>query len=151
MEMRADAVVTATYLVTLAAPLVAYASIRSARAGDHDRHRLVQAVQLTMSWIAVLALEVRIRLAGGSGALLALVPPDLSRAARVLLAVHITGAVVTYLVWTCLVVMSWRRYGARLPGSFSRLHKRVGLVVFGGLCFTAASATGMFLLAFVAQ
>ena len=102
-----------------------------------------------MCWIAVLALELRIRFAGGSGALVELAPPRLVPAARALLAVHITVAVVTYVVWTCLVVMSRRRYGVRLPGSFSRVHKRVGLVVLGGLCFTAASATGMFVLAFV--
>jgi hypothetical protein len=33
-----------------------------------------------------------------------------------------------------------------LPGSFSRRHRQLGTAVFGGLCFTAASATGIFAL-----
>jgi putative membrane protein len=146
---RADAVVTATYLVTLSAPVVVYASLRYVRAGHHDTHRLIQAVHLLVCWMAVLALEVRIRLAGGSGALLETTPPSLHGWASRLLAVHISVAVATYALWTWLAIASWRRYGAELPGSFSRRHRRYGTLVFGGLCFTAASATGMFALAFV--
>jgi len=64
-------------------------------------------------------------------------------------AIHITVAVATYALWSWLAAVSWRRFGARLPGSFSRRHRQLGTVVFGGLCFTAASATGIFALAFV--
>jgi hypothetical protein len=147
--MRADILVTATYAVSLAAPVVAYASIRSARARAHGRHRAAQVALLVTCWIAVLAFEARVRLAGGSGAFLALVPAGLARAARSVFAVHVTVAVVTYLAWTALVISSWRRYRVALPGKFSRLHRRLGTWVFRGLCFTAVSATGMFLLAFV--
>jgi hypothetical protein len=147
--MRIDPVVTATYAVTLAAPIAAYASFRLARALDHDRHRLVQAVLVVMCWLAVLSLEVRIRFAGGSGALIAHAPPDLFAWARGLLSLHIAIAVATYGLWTWLAVTSWRRHGTRLPGSFSRRHRALGTAVFGGLCFTAASATGVFMFAFV--
>ena len=71
------------------------------------------------------------------------------RAARVLLAVRVPVAVVTYLVWSWLAVSSWPRYRVSLPGRFSRLHRRLGIWVFRGLCFNAVSATAMFLLAFV--
>lgn len=147
--MRIDAVVAATYVVTLAAPIVCYASIRLARDRRHDPHRLVQAVALATCWIAVLALELRIRFAGGSGAFLELARPDLAATARTLLGVHISVAVATYLLWTWLARASWRRYEVSLPGSFSRRHRMLGMAVFGGLCFTAASATGMFMIAFV--
>jgi len=147
--MRADALVTAVYVVNLVAPVVACASIRRARAREHDRHRAAQVTLLVVCWIAVLALEVRIRLAGGSGALLALAPASAARVARGLLAVHVTVAVATYLVWSWLAVSSWRRYGVTLPGRFSRRHRRLGTWIFRGLCFNAMSATGMFLLAFV--
>jgi putative membrane protein len=148
--MRIDAVVTATYVVTLAAPLACYASIRLARERRHDPHRLVQAVVLATCWIAVLALELRIRFAGGSGAFLELAHPALAATARTLLGVHISVAVATYLVWTWLATASWRRHTVTLPGSFSRTHRALGMAVFGGLCFTAASATGMYVLVFVA-
>jgi hypothetical protein len=146
MPLRLDPVVTATYVVTLAAPIAAYASIRLARARDHDSHRLVQAVLLVMCWIAVMSLEARLRIAGGSGAFIDRAPPDLLAWAHRLLAVHITVAVATYALWSWLAAVSWRRFGARLPGSFSRRHRRLGTAVFGGLCFTAASATGIFAL-----
>jgi hypothetical protein len=149
MPLRLDPVVTATYAVTLAAPIAAYVSIRLARARDHDSHRLVQAVLLVMCWLAVLSLELRIRLAGGAGAFIDRAPPELAAWAHRLLAIHITVAVATYGLWSWLAAASWRRFGARLPGSFSRRHRQLGTVVFGGLCFTAASASGVFALAFV--
>ena len=71
------------------------------------------------------------------------------KTARLFLAAHITGAVITYLVWVFLAIASWRRYRGALPGSFSRLHKRIGRWIFAGLCFTAATAIGMYTIAFV--
>ena len=147
--MRIDAVVTATYAVTVAAPFVTYTSLRLVRAGRHDAHRLTQSVLLVMSWLAVLVLEARIRYAGGSGAFIAEAPAAVHVWARSLLLVHVGIAVATYALWTWLAIVSWRRYREQLPGSFSRRHRRVGTIVFGGLCFTAASATGMYVLAFV--
>jgi hypothetical protein len=149
MPLRLDPVVTATYVVTLCAPVAAYVSIRLARLRDHERHRLVQAVLLVLCWFSVLAIELRIRLGGGSGVFVERAPPALVEAAHRLLGVHIVVAVATYALWTWLVVASWRRYQAILPGRFSRGHRRLGMAVFGGLCFTAASASGIFMMAFV--
>jgi hypothetical protein len=144
---RADAFVNLTYAVTLLAPLIAFLSFRIRR---RETHRKVQATLVTVCWLAVLVLEARIRIEGGSGSFIAQAPADLHAWAKRLLLIHISGAVLTYLVWTGLAVTSWRRFGTRLPGTFSRTHRRLGWVVFGGLCFTAASATGMYALAFVA-
>jgi hypothetical protein len=149
MPLRLDPVVTATYVVTLCAPVAAYLSIRWVRLRDHERHRLVQAVLLVVCWFSVLALELRIRLGGGPGLFVERAPPALADAAHRLLGVHIAVAVATYALWSWLVVASWRRYRGALPGSFSRRHRRLGTVVFGGLCFTAASASGIFTMAFV--
>jgi putative membrane protein len=144
-----DPVITAAYAVTLSAPVAAYTSIRLARAREHDRHRLVQAVLVTLCWLTVLGIELRIRLAGGSGAFIEHAPVALAGWAHRLLAIHIAVAVATYVVWTGLVIASWRRFGTRLPGGFSRRHRALGTLVFGGLCFTAASATAVFAVAFV--
>ena len=149
MTLHLDPVATATYVVTLSAPVAAYVSIRAARARDHDRHRLIQAVLVVMGWVSVLGLELRIRLAGGSGAFVSRAPPELVEWAHRLLALHIVVAVATYGLWTWLAVTSWRRYRSELPGRFSRRHRQLGTLVFGGLCFNAASATGIFTLAFV--
>jgi hypothetical protein len=147
--LHIDPVAAATYAVTLAAPIAAYVSIRHARSRDHDRHRLIQAVLVMVCWISVLSLELRIRFAGGSGAFVDRAPPELVGWAHRLLTVHIAVAVATYGLWTWLVVTSWRRYQVELPGRFSRRHRWLGTLVFGGLCFTAASASGIFMLAFV--
>ena len=149
MPLRLDPVATATYVVTLSAPIAAYASIRLARARNHDGHRLIQGVLLVMGWLSVVGLELRIRIAGGSGAFLAHAPAELARLSHRLLVIHILVAVATYGLWTWLAIASWRRYRTSLPGGFSRRHRRLGTAVFGGLCFTAVSATGIFALAFV--
>ena len=146
---RADLVVDLTYLATLTAPIVAGVSIRSARGRRYERHRRLQVGLLLVCLLAVLALETRIRLAGGSGALLRQAPADWARTARIFLGVHITAAVATYAAWTYLAVASWRRYRQVLPGSFSRRHRRLGFLILAGLGFTALSATGMYLFAFV--
>jgi hypothetical protein len=149
MALRLDPVVTATYLITMAAPVVAYSAIRLARLREHDRHRLIQSVLLVVCWVAVLSLEFRIRLGGGPGMFVDRANPGMVEWAHRLLNIHIAGAVATYLVWTWLVVASWRRYEAALPGTFSRRHRQLGTAVFGGMCFTAASASGIFAMVFV--
>lgn len=147
---RADLVVDLTFLATLMAPVVCWVSFRLTRARRHDVHRRIQTGLLVACFSSVIAFEVRIRLGGGSGTLLAGAPESVRGLAHTLLAVHITGAVVTYVAWLVLLVVSRRRYRSTLPGRFSRWHKRTGWTVFGGLCFTAASAIGMYVLAFVA-
>ena len=147
---RFDAVVTASYLVTLTAPCIVYTSIRLVRRGRLDTHRLIQSVHLLMCWLAVLALELRIRFGGGSGMFVERAPPELQALARQVLVAHIAIAVATYVTWSWLAIASRRRFGELLPGSFSARHRRLGTLVFGGLCFTAASATAMFVLVFVA-
>jgi hypothetical protein len=149
MLLRLDPVATATYVVTLSAPIAAYASIRLARARAFDSHRLIQSVLVVIGWLSVIGLELRIRLAGGSGVFLANAPAELADWSRRLLAVHIIVAVATYGLWTWLAVTSRRRYQRELPGTFSRRHRQLGTLVFAGLCFNAASASGIFALAFV--
>ena len=115
--MTPDPVVTASYLVTLSAPVAAYIAIRYVRRRDYDVHRLVQSVLLVVCWIAVLALELRIRFAGGSGVFVDRAAPDIARWAHRLLAIHISIAVATYLAWTWLAIASRRRYHQHRAGS----------------------------------
>jgi hypothetical protein len=147
---RADAFVNFTYAVTLLAPLAALFSFKLARARRHTQHRALQLGLVTLCWLAVLTLEARIRLEGGSGSFIRQAPEVLQPWGRRLLLVHISFAVATYGLWTGLALVSYRRFTTQLPGRFSRRHRTLGRVAFGGLCFTALSATGMYLIAFVA-
>jgi putative membrane protein len=145
---RASFLIDCTFLVTLAAPLVVLVALALARRRRFDAHRRLQTGLLVVCIAAVLVLELCIRLAGGSGALLAHsgVQPGVVRG---VLAVHVTCAVATYAAWTWLAIVSHRRFGGPLPGSFSRRHRQVGRMVYRGLCFTALSAAAMYTLAFI--
>jgi putative membrane protein len=146
---RADAFIDFTFAVTLIAPLVVWLSMRAARARSHELHRRVQIGFLVVAIIAVVVLEVRIRMSGGSGSLLSQSAPGRTTLARVALGVHITVAVLTYALWTWLAVASSRRFNSELPGPFSRRHRRLGTLVFAGLVISALSASVMYTLAFV--
>jgi putative membrane protein len=145
----AGVIIDITFLVSLLAPVVALASIRLAGRRRFDPHRRLQIGLLVVCVLAVLALELRIRLAGGSGALIDGSGFPYPRFNRAVLSVHMTGAVVTYVAWTWLAVVSHRRYRGALPGSFSHRHRRTGWFVFAGLAFTAVSAAAVYALTFV--
>ncbi|MBK7865379.1 MAG: DUF420 domain-containing protein [Archangiaceae bacterium] len=144
---RADAFINFAYAVSLLAPLLAFVSFRLR---NKNTHRKLQLVLLITAWVAVLVLETRIRLQGGSGSFISAAQPHLQPWAKRLLLIHISVAIASYGLWTTLAVLSWRRYRLSLPGGFSRTHRRLGWLVFSGLTFDAASATGMYLLTFVA-
>jgi hypothetical protein len=146
---RADLLIVLVYALQLAAPFVVTWSFRRARHRAYARHRQLQVGLLAVCAAAVLALEAHIRLAGGSGALVAGSALAGTPWFRVVFAIHVTGAVLTYAVWAGLAVVSHRRFQRELPGAFSARHRALGKAVFGGLCFTAASATAMFVVGFV--
>ena len=146
---RADLIVDVALQVSLTAPLAAGYGAWLARTRNLDRHKLMQTVVLCVGWAAVLALETDIRLAGGSGSLIQKSASTYAGPARLALGIHITGAVVTYLLWTWLVVVSRKRFNQQLPGPFSRRHKLLGRAVLAGLAFTAVSAAVMYALVFV--
>jgi putative membrane protein len=147
---RASLIVDLTFAVTLLAPVITLVSMYFAKHRAHELHKRVQIGLLVVCILAVLALEVEIRLAGGSGVFLSQSSAGQAALARAFLGTHISGAVITYGVWIYLAVASTRRYPNILPGTFSRRHKRIGKVIFAGLCFTAVTAIGMYFLAFVA-
>ena len=147
---RAWFLIDLTFLATLVAPLVVVVSLALARRRRLDAHRRLQIGLLVVCIAAVLALELCIRLAGGSGAFLMHSGVGHPGLVRAVLAVHVTCAVATYAAWTWLAVASHRRFRRALPGSFSRRHRRVGRLAFSGLCVTALSAAAMYTLAFIA-
>src|SRR5262245_47147989 len=120
---RAYFIVDFAYLVTLMAPLVAFFSLRLVRKGKHDIHKPVQTLLLTLAVLAVSALEIQIRIVGGSQALSQGSPYAGSGLMNYTAAIHIFGAVITYVIWLWLVIISRRSHRSALPGTFSRKHK----------------------------
>jgi len=44
--------------------------------------------------------------------------------------------------------VSWRRYGAVLPGSFGALHRRLGKITFAAVCLMSLSGALMYVLVY---
>jgi len=146
---RATLPINLTYTATLLAPWLSLLSFRLAKRRRYAAHRAIQLALLGLCWATVLGFEVSLRIAGGSGAFLLAANPSYRTWARALLLVHVTAAVVTYAAWSWLAFVSQRRFRQALPGAFSSFHRTCGRWVWGGLWFTAASATGMYLLTFM--
>lgn len=147
---RADLIVNGCFLVTLLSAPVATYTVKLAREGRLELHRRLQTVILTICYVAVLALEIRIRMAGGSGGLLQGSIYAGTGTLRTVAAAHIIGAVLTYVIWGWLLFGSRKTFRKTLPGAFSKGHKRWGWVVLLGLWFTAISATAVYWMVFVA-
>jgi putative membrane protein len=149
LTTRADYIVNFCYVVTLIAPVVSLFGVRLVRRGNYLAHKRLQIALLTLCILAVFALEARIRMAGGSGSLLRGSPHAGSSLMRISAKVHIFGAIITYIAWIWLLIVSCRAFNKTLPGTFSKRHKQIGWAVIGGLIFTALSATVVYFLAFV--
>ncbi|MFT3835880.1 MAG: hypothetical protein QM723_02650 [Myxococcaceae bacterium] len=146
---RADVLIAGVYALQCIVPFIVWRSFRFARRRSFATHRRIQLSLLAFCTAAVVLLEARIRLAGGTGVLTAASTFAGSTAFRIIFGVHITGAVLTYALWGWLAFVSNRRFSQTLPGAFSARHRRLGKTIFGGLCFTVLSATAMFFLGFV--
>ncbi|MHA3770988.1 hypothetical protein ACXR0O_05555 [Verrucomicrobiota bacterium sgz303538] len=147
---RADLIVNGCYLVTLLAAPAATYTVMLARQGRFELHKRLQTLLLAICYAAVLVLEIRIRVAGGSGALMQGSVYTGSGLLRTVATAHIAGAVVTYAIWGWLLFVSHRAFRRTLPGTFSKSHKRWGWSVLLGLWFTAVSATAVYWMVFVA-
>ncbi len=150
---RASLLVDLALSVFCLMPLVLLVAIRWARQRDFRRHRAAQLVLFTVMTVAVVLLEVDVRVEGGTSAIAGRAAMLPSRAVQSLLLVHIGVAVATWLGWLTLLISSWRRFGVAehprpLPGAFSGLHRRAGRIVWLGNVFNAVSGAVLYVLAF---
>lgn len=133
-------IMTTVLLLTFFSPFGVYYAIKLARKKEHANHKRMQNIIFMVCVLGVLALEILIRFSGGSGSLVSESKHYSTTYFTVILVSHIVVAVLTYLLWTALILLSNRKYQKALPGGFSKTHKQMGLVVFGGLIYTAITA-----------
>lgn len=99
-------IITTVLIVTLVAPVFSYYAIKKARQKDFKTHKKIQTIVYAFCIAAVLVLELLIRFSGGSGSMF----KDSSHADnpvfKTILIAHIIGAVLTYIVWTFLIIKS---------------------------------------------
>jgi hypothetical protein len=145
---RGNLLTDVVFVCNLLAPAWALFAASTARRGHHTRH---MRLQLSL-WVVMVAnlflLEGYIRVSGGSGSLTAGSPYAGTTLMTVVFLVHMLPAVATYLLWSWLVVATYRRRGSL--GAFARRHRPLGKVVIGGLAWTAFSACGIYYLTFLA-
>lgn len=139
-------IMTAVMLLTLLSPFVVFYGVKLAKRKAYEAHRKVQNTIFYICVIGVLALEVLIRYSGGSGSLASNSEYYGTPFFTITLVSHILVAVLTYLLWTILIVLSNRRFRKSLPGKFTNTHKRLGYIIFIGLIYTAISALAVYMM-----
>ena len=139
-------IMTAVMLLTFFSPFGVYYAVKLAKKKDYKSHRKIQNIIYVICVIGVLALEGLIRSGGGSGSLASSSSYYHTSFFKITLYSHIIVAVLTYLLWTILIIISNIRFQKNLPGKLSKLHKKLGKVIFGGLIYTAITALAIYLM-----
>lgn len=139
-------IMTAVLLLTLFSPFGLYYGVKLAKKKDYVAHKKIQNIIFIICVLGVLSLEILIRYSGGSGSLASESNYYGTGFFTAILVSHILVAVLTYILWTVLIIMSNRKFQKTLPGNFSKNHKRTGLIIFGGLIYTAITALMVYLM-----
>lgn len=139
-------IMTGVMILTLFSPFGVYYTIQIAKKKEFKTHRKFQNIIFFICVVGVLALEVLIRYSGGSGSLASKSEYYGTLFFTITLISHIIVAVITYLLWTFLIILSNSKFQKKLPGKFSKIHKKMGYIVFGGLIYTAITALAIYLM-----
>lgn len=136
--------------LTLVSPFISLYAISFIKKGDFKTHITIQKRLFYACIIALLTLEGLIRYSGGSGSLVAQSAYVDTSFFKILLPSHISGAVLTYIIWAVLIFLSSKKHTHKnLPGTFSKTHKTMGKMVIVGLFYTAITALLVFIFTFV--
>lgn len=139
-------IMTGVLLLTLISPFGVYYGIKLAKKLEYQKHRKIQNIIFILCVFGVLSLEGLIRYSGGSGSLASKSDYYGTGFFSITLVSHIIIAVLTYLVWAVLIIISNRKFKKTLPGKLSKIHKKLGYIIFGGLIYTALTALIIYLM-----
>lgn len=139
-------IMTAVLLLTLLTPFAVYYGVKIAKQKDFKSHRKIQNIIFIICIIGLLTLEGLIRSKGGSGSLASSSKHYHTSFFKITLYSHIIVAVLSYLLWAVLIIFSNLKFNKNLPGTFSKAHKSLGYIIFGGLTYTAITALIVYLM-----
>ncbi|MEQ1857038.1 MAG: hypothetical protein ABL963_11225 [Longimicrobiales bacterium] len=145
---RGSLLVDVVFVCNLIAPAWALVAASAARRGEHAKHMRLQLTLWAVMIANLLLLEGHIRLSGGSGSVTAGSPYAGTTLMTVVFLAHVVPAVATYMVWSGLVFVTYRRRASL--GGFGPRHRALGKAVIGGLVWTALSACAIYYLTFLA-
>lgn len=140
-------IMTIVLLLTLFSPFGVYYGVKLAKKKNYKTHRKIQNTIFIVCVIGILALEGLIRSKGGSGSLVATSHFYGTKFFKITLFSHIIVAMLSYLLWAILIVISNVKFEKSLPGKLSKFHKTTGHIIFGGLIYTAITALAIYMMA----
>jgi hypothetical protein len=143
-------IVLGMLILSILAPFISIYAVSFIKKKDYKTHIKIQKRLFWTCVIAVIILEVQIRLSGGSGSLVSNSEYTNTSFFKSLLIAHIIGAALTYLIWGVTIFTSNKKWKKRktLPGIFSITHKRLGYFTIAGLFYTTITALMVCTLAF---
>ena len=144
---RADVFVDIAMVFFAGAPFLMTQALRLAAQRRFHAHRRLQVGVLLLAIVAVLLLEGSIRFGHAVDAFTVSTYYGTATMAG-LFAVHLALAGPTFVGWTVLALLSWRRFPRVLPGSFSPRHRFWGWLTFVGLWLTCVTGVGLYVLSF---
>jgi len=139
-------IMTIVLIITLFSPFGVYFGIKLAKDKNYRSHRKIQNIIFFVCVVGVLSLEGLITSAGGSGSLTSESIYYETNFFRYTLFSHIIVAVLSYLLWAALIIFSNIFYKKKLPGKFSKFHRKTGYIIFSGLLYTAITALMVYLM-----
>lgn len=147
---RGDLLMDLVVVAIIATPFLFLWAIWLVRRKRYRAHRNLQTGLLGFLLVAIVLFEVDIRLSGGTAAFMAGSPYLGTPLLSWLLRSHVLVAVLTFGLWTYLVVQAWRARLDLHPHLFGPIHRRRGYYVFAGTVFTSFSGVWLYWLGFVA-
>ncbi|MFA5669104.1 MAG: DUF420 domain-containing protein [Balneolaceae bacterium] len=144
-------IVAGMLVLSILAPFISLYAVSLIKKKEYSTHMRIQKWLFWVCVVGVLLLEVQIRVSGGSGSLVVNSSYAGSALFKYILIAHIIGAVLTYIIWGITVFWSNKKFKTSvvLPGSFSKLHRRLGYISIIGLFYIAISALAVFNMAFI--
>lgn len=146
---KADILMDIVLIGMIITPFLMLYIFRLARDKKFKLHKLLHLILLTVLLITVVLFEIDVRLSGGSLSFFGQGSYANSLWALLFLNFHIIVAMMSFVAWVWLVVVSAKTFGKSLPGKFSRQHKTYGYRIFWGVCVTSITGIGLYLMAFV--
>lgn len=137
--------------LSILAPFISLYAVSFIKKRDFETHMKIQKRLFWTCIIAVVILEVQIRVSGGSGSLVSNSKYTGTLFFNSLLIAHIIGAVITYIFWGITVFSANKNLKKKktLPGKYSTVHKKLGYGTIIGLFYTAITAAIVCTMAFL--
>lgn len=143
-------IIVGMLILSIAAPFISLYAVSQIKKKNLDVHVKIQKRLFWTCIVALIILEVQIRVSGGSGSLVSNSKYTGTLFFNSLLIAHIIGAVITYIFWGITVFSANKNLKKKktLPGKYSTVHKKLGYGTIIGLFYTAITAAIVCTMAF---